>query len=53
MPQRCSYCGKTEKQHKGKACVDEVLKLQIKQLNSEALKNRLDDYIPERQKSNE
>lgn len=21
MPQRCSYCGKTEKQHKGKACI--------------------------------
>ena len=22
MFQRCSYCGKTEKQHKGKACID-------------------------------
>jgi len=22
MAQRCSYCGKTEKQHGGKACVD-------------------------------
>lgn len=22
MPQRCSFCGKTEKQHRGKPCVD-------------------------------
>ncbi len=22
MAQRCSFCGKTEKQHKGKVCVD-------------------------------
>lgn len=22
MPQRCGLCGKTEKQHKGKACFD-------------------------------
>ncbi len=22
MPQRCSFCGKTEKQHGGRACVD-------------------------------
>lgn len=25
MPQRCGLCGKTEKQHKGKACVDPQL----------------------------
>jgi hypothetical protein len=22
MAQRCSYCGKTEKQHRGRPCVD-------------------------------
>ncbi len=25
MPQRCSFCGKTEKQHGGKACMDPQL----------------------------
>jgi len=26
MSQRCSFCGKTEKQHGGKPCIDPLLK---------------------------